>query len=37
MCKKPRPLKGVPKREIALRIFVYGTPITPGFASYFLG
>ena len=36
MYKKPCPLNGVPKREIALRIFVYGTPITLGFVSYFL-
>ena len=37
MYKNPCLLKGVPRREIALRIFVYGTPITPGIASYFLG
>ena len=36
MYKKPFPLKDVPKREIALRIIVYGIPITVGFLSYSL-
>ena len=36
MYKKPCPLKDVPKREIALRIIVYGIPITVGFLSYSL-
>ena len=37
MCKKPFPLKGVPKREIILRVIVYGIPITIGFLGVFLG
>ena len=37
MYKKPCPLKGVPKREIFLRIWAYGIPIAVGFLGLFLG
>ena len=36
MYQKPCPLKDVPKREIALRIWAYGIPISIGFLSYSL-
>ena len=37
MHKKSFPLKRVPKREIFLRIWAYGIPITIGFLGLFLG
>ena len=37
MHEKPFPLKGVPKREIFLRVWAYGIPIGIGFLSLFLG
>ena len=36
MQKKPCPLKGVPKREIFLRLWAYDIPITTGFLGLFL-
>jgi hypothetical protein len=37
MHEKPFPLKGVPKREIFLRVWAYGIPIGIGFLGLFLG
>ena len=37
MHKKPFPLNGVPKREIFLRLWAYGIPISIGFLGLFLG
>ena len=36
MSKHKSPLKGIPKRAIALRIFVYGVPINLGILGFVL-